>query len=118
MVEAREGGQPIDKALILAKAQQIRSLAKQIREDNLLPYVDQRKNTDILRDKNVDGLGLAAVNELRSMVADLNSQLNVLYNTANTATISVNSLAQPSFNSLSKGIERLCKTIEGSAKRL
>jgi hypothetical protein len=118
MVEAREGGQPIDKDLILAKTQLVRSLAKKIREDNLLPYVDQRRNADVLRDKNLDGLGLAAVNELRSMVADLNSQLTVLYNNSSTATVSVNSLAQPSFISLSKGIERLCKTIETSAKRL
>ncbi len=118
MVEAREAGQPIDKDLILAKVKQIRDLAKKIRNDDLLPYVDQRRDIDILKDKSVDTLGLEAVGELRAMALDLNSQLANLYNSSSTATISVDSLAQPSLASLSKGIERLCKTIEASAKRL
>lgn len=118
MVEAREAGQPIDKDLILAQVKQIRDLAKKIRNDDLLPYVDQRRDIDILKDKNVDTLGLEAVGELRAMALDLNRQLANLYNSSSTATISVDSLVQPSLASLSKGIERLCKTIETSAKRL
>lgn len=118
MIEARESGQPIDKDLMLAKLRQIRDLAKKIRNDDLLPYVDQRRDIDLLKDKNVDTLGLEAVEELRAMALDLNSQLANLYNSSSTATVSVDSLAQPSLASLSKGIERLCKTIETSAKRL
>lgn len=118
MVEAREAGQPMDRDLMVAKVKQIRDLAKKIRNDDLLPYVDQRRDIDILKGKNVDALGLEAVEELRAMALDLNSQLANLYNSSSTATISIDSLAQPSLASLSKGIERLCKTIETSAKKL
>jgi hypothetical protein len=118
MIEARQAGQPIARELIVAKVREIRELAKKIRGDKLLPYVDQRKEMDVLGGRNVNSLGFGAIEELRGMALDLNSQLRNLYAVTSTASISVSELSQPSFSSLSKGIERLCKVIENSAKAI
>lgn len=118
MLEARDLGQPVDKDLVIAKTREVREMAKKIRGDELLPYVDQRRNVNVLSGKDVDSLGLSAVENLRQMTLDLNRQLRNLYDDTSTATISVNELNQPSFSSLSKGIEQLCKVIESSAKKI
>ena len=117
-LEARDSGQPVDKDLVIAKSQEIREMAKKIRGDDLLPYVDQRKDVDMLKGQDVKNLGLSAVENLRQMTLDLNRQLRNLYDDTSTATVSVNELNQPSFSSLSKGIEQLCKVIESSAKEI
>jgi len=52
------------------------------------------------------------------MAVDMNTQLKAMYDQNSTATVSVQNLSQPSFESLSKGIERLTKVIENSAKHL
>jgi len=118
MLDDYEAGRPVSKEQIQAKAEEIREFAKAIRKDQLLPYVDQRKDADILKNKNVNALGLNAIDELKAMVVDLNSQLRNLYDQSSTATVSVSSLSQPSFESLTKGIDKLCKVIENSAKRI
>jgi hypothetical protein len=118
MLEARDAGQPVDSDLIIAKTREIREMAKKIRGDDLLPYVDQRKEINMLKGQDVKSLGLSAVQNLREMTLDLNTQLRNLYNDTSTATVSVNELNQPSFSSLSKGIEQLCKVIESSAKKI
>lgn len=118
MLEARDSGQPVDRDLVIAKTREIREMAKKIQGDDLLPYVDQRKEVDMLKGQDVKSLGLAAVNDLRQMTLDLNRQLRNLYDDTSTATVSVNELNQPSFVSLSKSIGQLCKVIEGSAKKI
>jgi hypothetical protein len=118
MLEARDSGQPIGKDLLIAKAREIRDMAKKIRGDDLLPYIDQRKDINMLKGRDVNSLGLSAVEQLREMTLDLNTQLRNLYDDASTATVSVSELNKPSFSSLSKGIEQLCKVIENSAKKI
>ncbi len=118
MLQAREAGKPVSKQEITAKAQEIRELAKRIRQDQALTFIDQRKDKDILKGNNIESLGLESVARLREMVTDLNSQLKSLYAENATSTVSVNSLSQPSFESLSKGIEKLSKAIENSAKKI
>jgi len=118
MLQAHEEGRQVAKDAIIEKVREIRELAKDIRGDDLLPFVDQRKDMDTLKGKNIKSMGFRAVEELRAMVVDLNGQLANLFDQASTATISVSTLRQPSFSSMSKGIEKLCKVIESSAKRI
>jgi len=118
MLQARQAGKPVNSQDISAKAQEIRELAKKIRQDQALTFIDQRKDKDILKGNNIENLGLEAISRLREMVTDLNTQLKSMYTQNSTSTVSVNSLTQPSFESLSKGIEKLSKAIENSAKKI
>jgi hypothetical protein len=113
-----QAGKPVNRDDIRDKTKEIRAFAKKIRKDDLLDFLDQRKNRDITKGKNYDQLGLDAVKQLRGVALDLNTQLRNMYGQATTSTISVSSLAQPSFESMSKGIDKLCKIIDKSAKRL
>lgn len=118
MLQALQAGKPVNKQEISAKAQEIRELAKHIRQDQALSFIDQRKDKDILKGNNIENLGLEAISQLREMVTDLNTQLKGMYTQSTTSTISVNSLTQPSLESLSKGIERISRVIENSAKKI
>jgi hypothetical protein len=118
MVSDFEAGKPVPKQDITAKALEIRELAKKIRKDNTLSFVAQRADKEVLKGGDAETLGLEAVLQLRTMAVDMNTQLKALYSQNSTATVSVQNLSQPSFESLSKGIERLTKVIENSAKRL
>ena len=117
LVQAQQSGEPVNKQEIAAKAQRIRELAKKLRHDQSLGFVDQRKEQDLLRASN-DSVGLDAVFRLRQMVTDLNTQLKTMYDETSTSTVSVNTLTQPSFGSILKGIEKLSKSVENSAYRL
>jgi hypothetical protein len=117
LVDAR-AGQPVDKKEISNKTKEIRDFAKKIRKDDLLSYLDQRKDKNLTRGRQYDQLGLEAIHELRQMALDLNAQLRHMYQQDSTATVSVSALTQPSFESLSKGIDKLCKIIDKSAKRI
>ncbi len=118
MLQDRAAGKPVDKMEIAAKAQEIRELAKRIRTDEALTFVDQRKEKDILKGNNIEALGLESINQLREMATDLNSQLKNMYTQNTTSTVSVTSLTQPSVDSLSRGIEKISKVIENSAKKI
>lgn len=118
LVSDLEGGKPVPKQDITTKAQEIRELAKKIRKDNTLSFVDQRADKEVPKGENTETLGLETIRQLRTMAVDMNTQLKAMYNQNSTATVSVQNLSQPSFESLSKGIERLTKVIENSAKRL
>lgn len=117
MLQALQAGKPVSKQDIAAKAQEIRELARQIRKDQALSFVDQRKEKDIIKGENIENLGFEAISQLREMVTDLNTQLKGMYTQNATSTVSVDALTQPSFDSLSKGIERLSRVIENSAKK-
>lgn len=118
LVSDFEGGKPVPKQDITTKAQEIRELAKKIRKDNTLSFVDQRADKEVPKGENTETLGLETIRQLRTMAVDMNTQLKAMYNQNSTATVSVQNLSQPSFESLSKGIERLTKVIENSAKHL
>ena len=118
LVSDFEGGKPVPKQDITTKAQEIRELAKRIRKDNTLSFVDQRADKEVPKGENTETLGLETIRQLRTMAVDMNTQLKAMYNQNSTATVSVQNLSQPSFESLSKGIERLTKVIENSAKPL
>jgi len=118
LVSDFEGGKPVPKQDITTKAQEIRELAKRIRKDNTLSFVDQRADKEVPKGENTETLGLETIRQLRTMAVDMNTQLKAMYNQNSTATVSVQNLSQPSFESLFKGIERLTKVIENSAKHL
>lgn len=118
MLQARLAGKPVSKQDIATKAQEIRELAKKIRQDQALSFIDQRKEKDVLKGNNIEKLGLEAISQLREMVTDLHTQLKSMYTQNTTSTISVNSLTQPSFESLSRGIEKLSRAIENTAKKI
>jgi hypothetical protein len=116
MVADRQAGKAVSKDAIADKAHEIRDLAKRIRQDQSLSYVDQRIDRDGKLDAT-DQLGLEAVAELKQLANDLHTQLKGMFTQSSTATVSVRNLSQPSFEALSKKIEKLSKVVEGAAKR-
>ncbi len=118
MIKDRDAGKPVEKTAIAAKSQEIRDLAKKIRQDQSLAFFDQRRDKDLVKGEQVDALGLEAVAQLREMAMDLNTQLKNMYTQSQPSTVSVQSLTAPSFESLTKGIDRLTKAIENSARRM
>jgi len=115
--EARSGN-AVDKNAINSTAEQIRRLAKQIRSDQALSFVDRRNDIDLAKAGNFDQLGLDAVERLREVALDLNNQLKTLSEQSQTSTVSVDYLSRPSFDSLTKGIDKLTRVIQASARRL
>jgi hypothetical protein len=118
MVKERQAGKPVSGEAIAAKTQEIRDLAKQIRNDQSLSFIDQRRDKNTLKNAEAESLGLEAIAQLREMATDLNIQLRQMYTESRSSTVSVESLAAPSFGSLTKGIDRLTRTIENSARRM
>lgn len=118
MIKDQEAGKTVDRSAISAKTQEIRDLAKKIRQDESLAFFDQRRDKDVLKLSHVDGMGLEAVGKLREMALDLNTQLKNMYSQTQPSTVSVQSLAAPSFESLTKGIDRLSKVIDSSARKI
>ncbi|NWG14392.1 MAG: hypothetical protein HXY20_12750 [Acidobacteria bacterium] len=118
LIRDAQAGKPADKQQIAEKTKEVRDLAKQLRQDQSLSYYDQRKERDLLKGTQYDSLGLEAIAQLREMALDLNNQIRSLYEQSSTSTVSVDSLAQPSFMSLSKGIDKLSRVISNSARRL
>jgi len=115
MVDDMQAGKPVPKDQVSAKTQEIRELAKKIRSYPPLAFFDLGKRQDVSKD--ADKTGLAAMNQLRDMALALNTQLKSMYSQSATSTVSVNSLNQSSLQSLSKGIEKLSKTIESAKPR-
>jgi len=115
MVDDAQAGKPVSKEQISAKTQEIRELAKKIRSYPPLEFFDLGKHMDVAKDSDKAGLG--AIDQLREMALALNGQLKSMYNQSTTSTVSVNNLNQASLQSLSKGIEKLSKTIENAKPR-
>ena len=112
-----QAGKHVDKAAFITKSEMIRSLARQIRQDRTLSMIDIRKETDLYKNSG-NALSAESINQLREMTLNLISQLNEMYALTASSTISVNSYSEPSFTSVTKGIEKACKAIERSSKRL
>jgi hypothetical protein len=117
MLAEAETGKAIDKAAISDKTKEIRELAAKIRKDEVLAFVDRGAEKDVMKGLEFDNPGLEGVHRLREMVVDLNNQLKGMYSETTTSTVSVDSLTQPSFGSLTKGIEKMAKAVENSSKR-
>jgi hypothetical protein len=118
MLRDSKAGKAVDKADIVAKSQAIRKMAKQIRRDPTLTLIDIREDKDLFKENDFDALSLESIAKLRETALDLNRQLTDLRSMSSSATISVQSYRQHSFESLAKGIERVCKAIESSSKKL
>jgi len=117
LMRDQQAGKQVSKAEIAAQTQEIRDLAKQIRQDQSIVFFDQRKEKDLLRGTQYAELGPEAIAQMREMALDLNHQIRNLYEQKSTATVSVESLSAPSFSSLSKGIERLSKVVSQPARK-
>jgi hypothetical protein len=112
-----EAGKPVSKEDIAEKSREVRDLARKIRQDQSLSFVDRRMDKDLNKDAASDQPGLEAARRLREAVVDLHTQLKAMYGQTSTATVSVNSLTQPSFELLSKRIEKLSKLLDTAVKR-
>ena len=97
----------------------IRLLAKQIKDDEFLPYVDIRKANGgtAVKTAKLDKLSQAEqASRLVTLAAELGNQLSGMINNANPAVVSVNSLYQPTCESLAKEIERVAKNLEKATR--
>lgn len=99
---------------------QVRKLAKKIRGDYYLGYIDQRTETKIEAPQAAASLAelRPLVDELHQMALEMQKGLSSFYTRDVTRVVSVQDLAQPSFRSISKGIDRISKTIGKSVDRL
>ncbi len=119
MLRDAQSGKKIDKPALREKSKSIRALAKKIRSNQTLAHIDLRKERDLCKeDRKGDTPDLEALNKMRAMAVDIDRQLRNLYSQPTTATVSVEDYSQPSLESLAKGIEKICKSIEHSTKRL
>ncbi len=118
MLRDSQAGKPVDKADIIAKSQAIRKMAKQIRQNRTLALIDIREETNVLAGSDFDAISIESIGKLREMILNLNQQLTDMYSASSTSTISVESYRQHSLISTAKGIEKVCKVIESSSKKL
>lgn len=99
---------------------EIRKLAKTIKKDERLAFLDQRKGTPA-----ADPPKAESIPEMRALVAQLSEQATAMrdglenyYVRDYTRTVEIEHLKQPSFKSLSERIDKLAKVIEKSADRM
>jgi hypothetical protein len=102
------------------KTKEIRKLAKQIRKDYFLNYLDQSKNKKVISFQQANSIAALRelTGELRMMARMMDSGISDFYAKNMTRVVEVGQLQQPSFDALSKQIDRLAKTITKSARRL
>jgi hypothetical protein len=119
MVADKSEGKAADKNAIIAKSQEIRDLAKEIRQNQTISIIDVSSNkvAQTGQDDHV-ALDPETISKLREMALDLNRQLTNLYSQPSASTVSVDSFKAPSFESQAKAIEKICKNIEQASKRL
>jgi hypothetical protein len=120
MLKDTHAGKAVDKTILAAKFQEIRDSAKRIREDPTISIIDttaSRKAVPVKQD-SLNAFDPESITALREMAQDINRQLQNLYGLTSSATVSVDSFKEPSFNSETKAIDKLCKAIEHSSKRL
>ncbi|MGW8180128.1 MAG: hypothetical protein ACWGQW_15415 [bacterium] len=99
---------------------QIRKLSKKIRKDDFLDYIDQRQKDKVPSFPEAASVGglRSLTRQLRLMAYEVDRGLEMFNKEDMTRTVNVRELEQPSFDSLTKGIDRLSKTISKSARRL
>lgn len=118
MFQNSQAGERLDRQAFLDKCERIRELAKAIRSNQTLSYVDVGTGKDSYQQREHGALQPDDFKRLREMAVDLNRQLKNLYSSNSTATVSVESYRQPSMESLAKGIEKICRDLESSSKRV
>jgi hypothetical protein len=119
LLEDVQSGKETNKQDLISKSQEIQRLAKQIRRNRTISYMELRKEKNVYEKGDVSAdLGPESLSKLREMANDLDRQLRALYNQSSTSTVSVDYFNEASFESLAKGIEKLSKAIQNSSKRL
>ena len=118
LLEDARAGKPADKGAIATKAREIRDYAKRIRQDPTLELYDIRDENDVLGNDKIEALSPETITKLRELALDIHLQLQNLSSLSSSSTMSVDSYKEPSFESMTKGIEKVCKAIENSSKRL
>jgi len=118
ILQRKESGESIGKNELLGQLTKIRGLAKKIRKNQTLSLVDLRKDKELYDIENCKFSSPEALRKMREMALDIERQLRNLYNQPTTSIISVEDYQQPSLESLAKGIEKICKAIENSTKRM
>jgi hypothetical protein len=118
MLEAGLSGASTDRQALVERSKHIRELAKRIRQNQTLSYIDLRENKNLYNNGEHDAFTPEAMQKLRGMATDLDRQLRNMDHQASTSTVSVESYKEPSLESLTKGIEKICKVIETYSKRL
>lgn len=123
LIAAYERGE-IDRATFSASgreaAKEIRRLAGRIRKDPLLDYLDIQADAALPQydtPSSMRNLALLA-DELASTVAQMDGNLKSMINADANRVIGVDSLQQPSFEALSKRIDRMARVIEKSVTKL
>lgn len=123
LIDQYEAGQ-IDRnqfqMRIKSRTKAIRNFAKTIRKDYFLDTFDKRDG-----DAKFQVDKASSIPELRQLCESLrvnavkiDEGLTAFYEQDMSRTVSVTELQRPSFESLTKGIDKIAKTIEKSAKRL
>jgi len=99
---------------------EIRKLSKKIRKDDFLDYIDQRQTKHVPSFPEATSVaGLRSLTkQLRLMAREIDFGLDTYRKEDMSRTVNVRELEQPSYDSLTKGIDRLSKTINNSARRL
>lgn len=99
---------------------QIRNSAKFIRQDFYLEFVDSDNDVKPKSYRPVSELDemRALVAELEEMALQVESRLNSIGTDEDVRRVSINTMRQPSLESLSRGIDKLAKTLKKSSKRL
>jgi hypothetical protein len=99
---------------------EIRKLAKSIRKDESLQFLDQRKGVH-----SEEPPRAASIAEMRGLVAQLREQVDAMrdglenyYVRDYTRTVELEHLKQPSFKSISEHIDKVAKAIEKSADHM
>jgi hypothetical protein len=118
--EAGAMGQKSFEVEVERTTKRIRDLAKQIRKDHLLDYLDQSPKAKVPAYDRATSVG-----ELRELCQELNRAataiaggIDAYYQKDMTRVVNVNDLQRPSFGTMTKEIDRLAKTISKSADRL
>ena len=118
--EAGTIGQKSFEIEVERTTKRIRQLAKKIRKDYLLEYLDQSPKSKV---PSYDRAG--SVSELRELCRELHrastavaNGIDAYYEKDMTRVVNVNDLQRPSFGTMTKEIDRLAKTISKSADRL
>lgn len=102
------------------KTNLIRKLAKKVRKDRFIDYLDQRKakqNSKFSSARSAEEL-LVLADEMCRLAREVEDGVTAYYEKDLTRVVDVAELQRPSLDSLSKGIDQLAKTIKKSADRL
>ena len=120
MLSDARAGKSVDKKALAAKSVEIREYAKQIREDRTIAVLDTSSSGKLVPadQDSIDALNPETIAKLRKTALDINRQLSNLYGESSTSTVSAESFKEPSFDSETKAIDKVCRAIEHSSKRL